>query len=457
MQINKKTRFQLQLQKYIFIVLLLSIVAMLGWLSTQHSTQFDWTTNARNSLSQSSVALLKTLPDPVVVNVYVKKDPGIHQAVEEILNRYKRVKSNFEFRLINPDIDIEQARQDEISAYGQIIIKYQGRKETITSLSEQTISSALLRLSRNTARNVVFLSGHGERDPASGDNRGYSTLAAQLNSNGFAVTRLSLLEKAIAATTRVLVIAAPAKNLLAGEITHITNYIDNGGNLLWLADPGDLAGLDATGKQLGVVLQPGMVVDNNLNLRTTLQIENPAVIPVLEYFPHAITKGINYNTLFPMARGVGFSDNDSQHWQHSDLFRSFEQSWTETGDINKNIVFNPADGDIAGPITLGMALERDRPGTDDKTTRQRAVVIGDSDFLANAYIGTGANLSLGMNIFNWLAGDDSLIAVESKSAPDTRLNLDDRSIMLIGFGFFIVIPVVLLLAGFIIWFKRRKR
>lgn len=461
MQINKKTRLQLHLHKYLFIVLLLGIVGMLAWLSTQHAAQFDWSANARNSLSPSSISLLKTMQDPVVVNVYVKKDPSVHQAVEEILDRYQRVKPNFEFRLINPDIEIEQAKQDDISAYGQVIIKYQNRKEAITSLSEQTISSALLRLSRDAARKVVFLSGHGERDPAVGDNRGYSSFAAQLKSLGFEISRLSLLEKPLDASTRVLVIAAPEKTLLPGELKHITDYVSNGGNLLWLADPGKLAGLDSLAAQLGVEFQPGMVVDNNLNLRATLQIEHPAIIPVLEYFPHAITKGINYNTLFPLARGVSFKANEDQHWQHSDLFRSFEQSWTETGDINQDIVFNSADGDIAGPITLGIALERPEPSANDKTVKttsnQRVAVIGDSDFLSNAYLGSGANLSLGTNIFNWLAGDDSLIAVESKSAPDTRLNLDDRSVILIGFGFFVVIPVALLLTGLIIWFQRRKR
>ena len=460
MQINKRTRLQLQLQKYLFIVLLLTAAGMLAWLSTQYSSQFDWTANSRNSLSQSSIALLKTLHDPVVMNVYVKADITTRQAVEEILNRYQRVKADFNFHLINPDIDIEQAQEDAISASGQIIIKYQGRKETIASLSEQSISSALLRLSRETARSTVFLSGHGERDTTASDSRGYSKLAAQLRTKGFSIASNSLLQQTLAPETRVLVIAAPTKALLKGELEHISHYLDTGGNLLWLVDPGELAGMDATAESLGVQFQPGMVVDNNLNLRATLQIEHPAVIPVLEYYPHAITTGINYNTLFPLARGVSFVAKDTTDWTHYDLFRSFEKSWTETSDIDKKIVFNSSDGDIAGPINLGIALERVLAPTEGmpmNKASQRIVVIGDSDFLANAYLGTGANLALGMNMFNWLAGDDDLIAVEPKSAPDTQLQLNDLHIMLIGFGFFLVLPGLLLVSGFTLWFKRRKR
>jgi ABC-type uncharacterized transport system involved in gliding motility auxiliary subunit len=464
MQLNKRTRLQLQLQKYLFIVLLLTAAGMLAWLSTQYSSQFDWTAGARNSLSQSSADLLTTLKDPVVVNVYVHEDPTTRQAVEEILKRYQREKTDFRFHLINPDIDIEQAQQDQISASGQIIIKYQGRKETLTSLSEQSISGALLRLSRDSARKVVFLSGHDERDPLAKDNRSYNTLSAQLTSKGFAVESINLLQKTIASDTRVLVIASPSRPLLKGELEHIRKFIADGGNLLWLADPGELAGMEPIAKDLGLVFQPGMVVDNNVNLRATLQIEHPAVIPVLEYYSHPITTGIKYNTLFPLARGIDFvaqDDKDTKpEWQHNELFRSFEKSWTETGDISKPIVFNSADGDVAGPITLSVALERKLAPAEDKPASkasQRIVVIGDSDFLSNAYLGTGANLSLGMNIFNWLAGDDDLIAVEPKSAPDTRLQLNDSQVMLIGVGFFLAIPAVLLASGFTLWFKRRKR
>lgn len=62
-----------------------------------------------------------------------------------------------------------------------------------------------------------------------------------------------------------------------------------------------------------------------------------------------------------------------------------------------------------------------------------------------------------MNIFNWLAGDDDMITVDIKSAPDTQLQLNDTEILFISVGFFLVLPGGLLITGFLIWFKRRKR
>ena len=100
MKLSRKARLQLQLQKTIFIVLLLTIVGLLGWLSNKHAYQFDWTSNKRNSLSQSSIDLLNTLKKPVVVSVYVQDDETVHAAVEEILRRYQR----FEAHTVQPPV-----------------------------------------------------------------------------------------------------------------------------------------------------------------------------------------------------------------------------------------------------------------------------------------------------------------------------------------------------------------
>lgn len=457
MKITRSVRLQLLIQKYIFVFLLLTITGLLAWLSQQHSVQFDWTANKRNTLSQGSIELLHTLQDPVVVNVYLQDNPTVKKAVEEILNRYQREKSNFQYRLINPDIDIELAQQDDIKQYGQIAIKYQGRKETISSLSEQSISSALQRLSHPAKRTLVFLKGHGERDPDDTINIGYSQLVARLKIKGINTTTINLLEDPIPEDTTALVIASPSHPVLEGELEHIKNYINNGGNLLWMMDPGEMQGLDALEKQLNIIFLDGIIVDNNTNLRQTLRIEHPAMIPVLDYYPHAITKTLSYNTLFPISRGIKAST--SSLWDYTIIAQSLERSWSESQGLDSEIVFNSSSGDIPGPIPIVIALERiltSDSATPDKAS-QRIVVAGDSEFLANGYIGMGANLILGENIISWLVGDDDLIAVEIKNAPDTQLQLNDIEILIIAVGFFMVLPAGLLFTGFFIWYKRRQR
>jgi len=455
MKTSRRLRLQLQLQKVIFIFLLLTVVGLMGILANKHAVQFDWTSNKRNTLSQSSIKLLQTLQQPVVVTVYIQDDDTVHAAIEEILQRYQREKDDFIFRLINPDIDFESAQQDGVERYGQIIIKYNDNKEVITSLSEQTISNALLRLSRPGGRKLVFLKGHSERSISGDDNTSYSKLATELKTKGFTLEAHNLLLSSLPPDTSVLVIAAPDRELLQGEIDHIKTYINDGGNLLWMMDPGDLQNTDELASLLGVKFHPGIIVDNNINLRNTLRIQHPAMIPVLDYLSHPVTENIQYNTLFPISRGIEQVDDQ---YNGTTIAKSLSQSWSETSALSDEIVFEPDNGDTEGPIGIIVALERDISDRNlpDRAT-QRIIVTGDSDFLANSYIGAGANLSLGLNMFNWLAGDDDLISIEQKRAPDTQLELDDTEIMLIGIGYFIVLPAGLIFTGAVIWLRRRKR
>lgn len=461
MKTSKHIRHLLQIQKFIFIILLLSVIGLLAWGSQKYSVQFDWTAGQRNTISQSSIDLLHSMNDPVVVNVYLQDDPTLKTAVEEMLNRYKREKNNFIFKLINPDIDIELAQLDKVTRYGQVVIKYQGRIETVSSLSEGALSSSLQRLTYNDQRSLVFIEGHNERKPSGKDNTDYSQFTTKLATKNIVSSAHHLLKADLASGIDVLVIASPEKPFLKGELDHIKKHIAQGGNLLWMMDPGanskTLNGLSELASILNINFIDGIIVDNNINLRKTLGIQHPAMIPVLDYYPHAITKNLSYNTLFPISRGIVIEDGGE--WKKSIIAQSLPQSWSESKNLVDGIVFDSNSGDIAGPLPIVVALERTLSGdnVDPVKSSQRIIIAGDSDFLANNYIGVGANLTLGLSIIDWLNGDDDLINIEIKNAPDTKLQLDDTEIMIIGFGFFILLPVGLLFTGLFIWFIRRKR
>ncbi|MBE9559868.1 MAG: GldG family protein [Proteobacteria bacterium] len=457
MKLSNQTRLQLNLQKAVFLLLFICILGMLAWVTDHYNHQFDLTANKRHSLSSNSVDLLDTLDKPVTVHAY-SNDDVTKQAIQEIITRYQRIKPDFKLRLLNPDIDIDQIQKDGVvmNKPFAFVIYYNDRMELIDSLSEQAISNALLRLNRRDNQQVVFLSGHGERNINGSDNRAYTTLNTQLTDMGFNLRTSNLLENNLPENTKLLIIAAPTNEYLAGEIKHIENYIDSGGNLLWLSDPGELYGLDKIARSLGLQLQDGVIIDNNPELRQTLNIQHPGIIPVTEYFPHLITNTIRYNTLFPLARGISplTSEDTVNNWQAEALFGSSGKSWTETSGLQEEMTFDSASGDVAGPITIAVALHR--PGV-KQSGSQRIVVIGDSDFLSDTYIGAGANLNLGLNIFNWLIGDDDFISVEATPAADTKLSLSDTQLVFIGFGFLLVIPLFLLLIGFRIWYVRKNR
>ena len=126
------------------------------------------------------------------------------------------------------------------------------------------------------------------------------------------------------------------------------------------------------------------------------------------------------------------------------------------------IRFDEGTDERAGPLEIGIALTRETETSGDTsgeeiTREQRIVVIGDGDFLSNAYLGNGGNLALGLNIIQWLTHDDAFIAIQPKTAPDQTLVLDRNAQIAISLGFLLALPLALLIAGLAIWLRRRKR
>jgi ABC-type uncharacterized transport system involved in gliding motility auxiliary subunit len=320
----------------------------------------------------------------------------------------------------------------------------------------------------------VFVEGHGERHPTRSGNHDLSAWADELKAKGFNIKSLNLSDTpAIPDNTTVLVLAGPEVNLLPGEVELIRGFVRDGGNLLWLADPGDLHGLEPLAADLGISWQPGTIVDPTTQL---LGLNDPRLALVTEYPAHALTQNLNALTLFPQARGIATAE--AGDWQGQAFLRTVPRAWAETGALSGAIEMNEGS-DVPGPLAIGVAKSRQlgadaanaasapteettaaSSGTESETSQskreQRVVLIGDGDFISNAYLGNGGNLDLGLNIVNWLSHDDRLIDIPAKTTADRTLELTPFQQGFIGFGFLAVLPLLLAGTGFLVWFKRRR-
>jgi len=57
---------------------------------------------------------------------------------------------------------------------------------------------------------------------------------------------------------------------------------------------------------------------------------------------------------------------------------------------------------------------------------------------------------------NWLAGDEALITIQPRPRTDLNLEIAWPAMLAITYGFLIVLPLGLLLAGGWIWWRRRR-
>lgn len=459
-----KTHWQLRLMNLSFVVLFLLAVGLLQWLAKEYHLQFDWTRMHRHSLAPASVTVAERLKEPLKITAFASQRGETRRFIREMVGRYQKHKPDITLEFVDPDTAPERVREAGVQFDGELVFEYGDARENLSpaQFNEQNFTNALTRLGHRGERWVVFLSGHGERSPDKQANFDFSTWAGQLRSRGFQTRTLSLGEHPrIPDNTTVLVIAGPRTRLLAGEVREIRNYLDRGGNLLWLHDPGLLLGLEPLAESFGIEFHPGVIVDPASEDITG----NAAAIVITKYGSHPVVRGFGDNTVFPQAAGISL--NAPEGWQGSVLMDTRPASWSETGALDGPILFDKGR-DIRGPLNLAVALTRTsdkfavgeaaklRDG-DDNRHEQRVIVIGDGDFLANSFIPNGGNLELGMSIINWLSQDDAFVNIPVKTARDRSLDMSRGGQLAIVAVFLALLPITLVGSGVWIWLRRRKR
>lgn len=509
MQITERTRLHLRLQTSSFIILLVIAIGLAAWLSTRYKLQADWTYSHRHTLSQASQKLLTELTAPITITAYASKDEQLRQPIKALIQRYQKYKADIQLHFVNPYTVPNEVREKNIEVDGELFINYQGKTERVTTsrLSEQEISSVLQRLVRADKPLVAFLTGHGERSITGVQALDLSDWAQELKQRGFDVQAMSWeqgsppLEK-----IQVLVIASPRSKFLPEETTLLEQYLNQGGNLLWLLDSGKLFGLEPLAAQFGLTIQPGILVDPTSRL---FGVNDPSIISITTtgYGHHPVTEGLAEQvTLFPQAVGLVVQP-PREKWEKTALLTTHPQVWSETGKIEGTVKYDPKT-DINGPLEIAFALTRDKPKdqakhsqpvtqemktnpnppeefgtevtsgqtpaaieiepvkqtepppttTDTKTSqaKQRVIIVGDGDFLSNALLGYVGQLDLGLKLINWLAQEDNLIQIPAKTALDLKLDLSPNTAILLGLFFLFILPGTLIGTGISIWLRRRR-
>lgn len=462
---NNKSQLALRLQNILFTSLFVLFIGLLAYVGKTYNKRFDVTQNQRNSLSETMQSLLKTLDKTLDITAYVPDDAVVKTNLKQLMDKYRVHHKDIKLEFVNPDLNPTRAQKDGIDYSGQLLLKYGDKSEKINSVDEQNVLNVLQRLSRNKERIVIFLEGHGEASPLEERSNGMSKLSEVLDKKGFNLQPHNILRtQSIPDNASFVVIAAPKKEFLEAEVELISAYIEQGGNLLWLHEPGELFGLDDIEQQLGLSLQIGTLLDANQDLQRMLGIQHPAAIAIIDYGPSELTTKLAAHTLFPFATTIEKdvetnADDSNISWKYQPILNTLITSWLESGEIQGNVKFDDL-ADKAGPLNMGMVLTRDNINAIDINTKkipeQRVLVLGDSDFMRNNYIGQGSNLEFSSNIFNWLSADDDLISIKNTVAKGRSLELSKTGrigLTLLWLG----LPIALFSFGFLRWLRRRKR
>ncbi len=425
-------------------VVLAGLFIML-WLSLHYPFQTDISSYTNNSVDPLTISRLKQMPDEIRITAVVENKPALHRQIKRLISLYQLVKPNIKLNFVNLQ-EHHLTNTDDLNTKGYLLMEYQQHQEKVFSTNKGLIAVAIGKLLKPQQDWILFLEGHGERSIFDDRVKGFEKAAQFLKQQGYQIAPLNLLQtKTIPDNTTVLVIAAPAQDLLKGEAEQLLNYVKSGGNLLWLHDEQSMKGLGGLMALLPFEFMPGIIVDSNTRLRDLLGVQHPAVIPVVNFA--SLNVSMNGETVvLPLARGL--VPKTDTNWSDEPVLLSNDTSWNETGELQGQVNFDEKT-EQQGPLTVGIQFSR----TQDKT-QQRIAVIGDADFMSNDYLGLLSNSKLTQKLFDWLSRNNMTIE-PIHSIPDSKLEMSQLKLNIIGLFYLLVLP--LLLMGYGAWQWRRAK
>ena len=455
----------------VLTLVVLGILVGINYLASRRAVRWDLSKGQRFSLSDQTNKVVSGLKDDVKIT-YFQKGLALQHA-QDRLRAYQALSPKIKVEFVDPVAEPGKTQAYEVRGpWPILVVEKATNKEKITNDSEQDITNALIKVTRDRKRPVCFAEGEGERDIEDSGDRGWSGAKGALGKNQYETKKVALLrQKKVPDDCTVFVVAGPDNDLLPEEIDAIRSYVKAGGRWLVGVDPETKAAYpNLTGllKEWNVEAGKDIVVD--ASGMGQLFGAGPLTPLALEYPFHEITKDFRVATAFHMARSMEAGKATIEGVTAQDLVKTSRDSWGETElDLKKAPEFSEGK-DKAGPISLGVVVTLRGPAPAPTPTPSPApppaadapkppeakiAAFGDSDFASNALLGFQGNRDFFLNVVAWLSEDQDLISIRPREPEDQRLTVSRQTQQNVAIMALILLPGLFIVLGIATWWRRR--
>jgi ABC-2 type transport system permease protein len=306
---------------------------------------------------------------------------------------------------------------------------------------------------------VAFITGDLERSIYKKGEREYRMHALAIENRfslinvGFDADTISLNTQNIPADVTTLVLADPRTDLSDTALGKIRQYIDNGGNLLLLGEPGKQHVVNPLLEQLGVQLMNGTLIAPSKDemphmvqpyiTATGLNLAEEGVLLEIKKY------GDTGRVLMPGVTGIAGSGKGL--FKATPLLMTDTQIWLKAGTLVTDSVppvYNPIEGDIKGVFPTALALTRQI-----NNRQQRIVVCSDADFMSNLRNG-GSFMSRAF--YSWLNESSFPIYTPRPDVRDNLVHISPAGVSVLKIIYIWVLPILILLTGSILLIRRKR-
>ncbi|HKC85553.1 MAG TPA: GldG family protein, partial [Blastocatellia bacterium] len=197
-------------------VAVLALVVVANFYFYRHHKRFDLTAEGLYSISDQTKKVVANLPKDVKVIYFSNEE---NQQFSDLMKEYKYAGPRLSYERIDPNQRPEVARQYNLKRMRDIVVAAGERNETISDTSEQAVTNAILKVTREKLKTVCFVEGHGEKSLSDTKASGYSTVEKRLKDENYQLkTVLLAREQQVPSECAALVVAGPKQPVTPPEV-----------------------------------------------------------------------------------------------------------------------------------------------------------------------------------------------------------------------------------------------
>lgn len=430
-------------------------------------TAVDLTAQKLYSLTDQTKEFVSNMQEDVTIYVLVNED-NQDTTLGQTLQRYDDLSSHIKVEYVDPNVNprfhtqytdgaininsliVVSGKRSKVVNYSSI---YESSYDYTTGASTTTgydgegqITSALDYVLSDDLPKVYLTKGHGEYTLS-------GTFNTALEKENVEYKTVNLMDlDAVPQDAACLIINGPQSDFSADDKDKVISFLEQGGNVVLITSYTDdeTPNLDELLAYMGMSVADGLVIEQDQDN----YYRNPYYL-LPELSADTYTAGLygKYYVFAPFAQGIVITDEEAQGMAYSTFLSTSADAFSKV-DIANMQNYEKSGEDISGPFAIGVEAVK----TLDEGQATMVVFGCDQLFTddANSMV-SGANQQLFVNTIGGFADHEVSVSIPVKSYEVSTLTITQSSAVLIGVVTTVILPVGCLAAGFVIWFRRRKR
>lgn len=427
----------------------------------------DVTGSKLYSITEDTEAILDGLTEDVTIYV-LSSESGTDETIKQMLTRYESRSPHVQVVYKDPVkypqfvaeytsgsissgslIVVSDKRSRVVDYYDmyETEIDYYSYSSSVTAYDgEGQLTSAIQYVLSDDMPKVYVISGHDEIEL----DAGFTEVCEKANVDLETITLLNY--DAVPEDAQAIMLLAPISDYSGDDAAKIRDYMASGGKALALTayTQEEMPNFNSVLEDYGVSVSNNMICENS----TSNYSQSPLyLIPNIE--SSSVTSSIDSNRLVFMPYSVVLNLDEENEDLTVTEYLTTSDSAVAKANINESSTAAYEDGDIQGPFCLGAKIVKSVDGVESELT------IFASDMIFTDQVDTavsGTNSMLFSNILSEMIDTETaVVTIPAKSYNLSAITVTQTDFICISLITVILLPAGMLIAGVVIWVRRRRR